>query len=472
MQLKLENKSENTIVPNEFIRNSMGAPAGFVAAYLYGLMYSQGHETIDLGVFSAHLRMPESDIIEAYEYWQKKGFVKILNGSELCFEFGIFKKLDNVDDLYSESEFFQDLQSIFGSRQLSPADYIKLLDYNTVFLLPKKVVLMLARYCVDKKGNRVSITYLDRVAKTWAEEGINTIEEAEKRIERSKQKESGILDILEQLGITNRRPTKDETELFEKWTHQWGFTLGAIRTACSHTTSSRNPSMKYLDSILYNLKEEGKTTSRTISESKTVKENTTKDIQKILNAMGETNLKPSAEHISLYQKWTTAFGYDMDIIEKAAAQAGKRGRMPVKYIDEMLTDWFNNGIETPEQAADYIQKQHKLDGKISAVLDAAGVTKMHISDALRRRYSTWNEEWGISVNAILLAAEISSLAGQPMSYLNSLLKNWHEKGVKTVTQAQKETQKRKTSGDSVGSNKRPTENYDHLAVDLFSDEGE
>ena len=268
MQLKLKNKSENTIVPNEFIQNSMGAPAGFVAAYLYGLMYSQGHEAIDLSVFSARLRMPESDIIEAYEYWQKKGFVKILNGSELCFEFGIFKKLDNIDDLYSESEFFQELQNIFGSRQLSPADYIKLLNYNTVFMLPKKVVLMLARYCVDKKGNRVSITYLDRVAKTWAEEGISTLEEAEKRIERSKQKDSGILEILEQLGITNRRATKDETELFEKWTRQWGFTLGAIRTACSHTTSSRNPSMKYLDSILYNLKEEGKTTSRTISESK------------------------------------------------------------------------------------------------------------------------------------------------------------------------------------------------------------
>ena len=85
MQLKLKNKSENTIVPNEFIRNSMGAPAGFVAAYLYGLMSSQDNEAVDLGVFSAHLRMPESDIIEAYEYWQKKGFVKILNEKRALF---------------------------------------------------------------------------------------------------------------------------------------------------------------------------------------------------------------------------------------------------------------------------------------------------------------------------------------------------------------------------------------------------
>ena len=472
MQLKLKNKPEGTIVPVEFIQNCMGAPQGYVGAYLYGLMYSQSHEEIDLGVFSARLRMPESDIIEAYEYWQKKGFVKIHNGSELSFEFGIFKKLDNVDNLYSESEFFQELQVIFGSRQLSPADYIKILDYTTVFMLPKKVVLLLAQYCVGKKGSRVSITYLDRVAKTWAEEGITTAEQAQKHLEREQQKESGILDILEQLGITNRRATMDETELFEKWTKQWGFTLGAIRTACSLTTSSRNPSMKYLDSILYNLKEEGKTTSRSISESKSVKESTTKDLQKILNLLGETNLKPSAEHISLYQKWTTAYGYGMDVIEKAAAQAAKRGRMPIKYIDSLLTDWFNNGIETPQQAADYIQKQHKLDSKITAVLDAAGITKMNISDALRRKYTTWSEEWGISANAILLAAEISSLAAQPMSYLNTLLRNWHEKGVKTVTQAQKETQNRKTSGDSIGTNKRPTQNYDHLAVDLFSDEGE
>ena len=230
--------------------------------------------------------------------------------------------------------------------------------------------------------------------------------------------------------------------------------------------------MKYLDSILYQLKQAGNTSSRKISESKTVKENMTKDIQKILNSIGETNLKPSAEHISLYQKWTSAYGYNMDIIEKAAAQASKRGRMPIKYIDDLLTDWFNNGIETPQEAADYIQQQNKLDAKITAVLDAAGITKMHVSEALRRKYKTWSDDWGISANAILLAAEISSLAGQPMSYLNTLLKNWHEKGVKTVTQAQKETQKKKSSGSSIGANKRPTENYDHLAVDLFSDEGD
>ena len=79
----------------------------------------------------------------------------------------------------------------------------------------------------------------------------------------------------------------------------------------------------------------------------------------------------------------------------------------------------------------------------------------------------------MSTETILLAAEISSLKSRPYSYLNTILTNWHSAGVTSVADAQKQTQSRKapTSSSAVGTNKRPTKNYDHLAVDLFEDEG-
>lgn len=167
MQLKLKNNQNYTIVPNDFITQSIDAPPGFAAAYLFGLMYSQSNKDIDFSVFCARLKMREDEIIEAFEYWQKKGFARITNGSNVCFEFGVFVSKDHSDDLYTESEFNQKLQSIFGARQLSPHEYIKIYDYTTVFLLPKKVVLSLAEYCVQTKGRRVSVPYMDKVAKSW-----------------------------------------------------------------------------------------------------------------------------------------------------------------------------------------------------------------------------------------------------------------------------------------------------------------
>lgn len=470
MQLGLKNNHIGTIVPNEFIKNSVGAPKGYVAAYLYCLMYSSNNENIDLSVLSARLKTPESEIIEAFEYWQKKGFAKIVNGSELMFELGVFIRQEG-EDLYTESEFFQQLQNLFGSRQLSPGDYIKIFDYTTVFLLPKKVVLLLAEHCISTKGKRVSVSYMDKVAKSWAEQGINTEQKALEYIEAKSEADSGILKVMEQLGLSRRKPTKDEKVLFLKWTNEWGFTLGAIVTACSFTTAAREPSMKYLDTVLFRLWQSGSTTSRTITESKTLADNMTKNIQEILHTMGETSVKPSAEHIKLYQKWTNAYGYDMKIIKFAAQVSSKRGRMPIKFLDDMLTDWFNNGIEMFEEAKTYVKLQQEMDKHILEMFDAAGITKLVVSEAHRRKYRLWSEDWEMSKNAILLAAEISSLANQPMSYLNTLMTSWHDKGVKTLSDAQQETQKRKTTGFDIKPATQPMETYDHLAVDLFSDEG-
>lgn len=474
MQLKLKNNPNSTIVPNEFIRQCAGAPSGFVGAYLFGLMYSQGNDAIDLSVFGARLSMREDEIIEAFEYWQKKGFARLQNGECVCLEFGVFTQTQaSDDDLYTESEFNQKLQSIFGARQLSPHDYIKIYDYTAVFLLPKEVVLALVTYCVETKGRRVSVAYLDKVAKSWAEELINTQSKATEYIEDRRQAQSGVLKVLRQLGISSRRPTRDESALFEKWTGEWGFTLSAIVTACAHTTAAREPSMKYLDSILQRLRQSGNMTSRKISESKQSSENLNKDIQQIMHIIGEKNMSPNAAHKQLFQKWTGAYGYDMDVIEQAAEQASKRGNMPFSYLDGILTNWFNDGVETADDAGEHAAGQQRNDAQIIAMFDAAGITKLRATDAHRRKYELWREDWNMSAETILLAAEISSLKSRPYSYLNTILTNWHGEGVTSIVDAQKQTQKRVSASTSnaVGTNKRPTKNYDHLAVDLFEDEG-
>jgi DnaD/phage-associated family protein len=474
MQLQLRNNAKNTIVPNDFIRKSNGAPSEFIVAYLFGLMYSQSCETLDLSVFGTRLNMREDEVIEAFEYWQKKGLVHIQNGETVSLEFGEFDKQQTQDDdLYTESEFNQKLQQIFGARQLNGEDYKKIYDYTDVFLLPKEVVLAMANYCVTTKGKSVSVSYLDKVAKSWAEDEINTEQKALDYIEERKVAASGVIKVLKQLGLSNRKPTKDESALFEKWTSEWGFTLSAILTACAHTTAAREPSMKYLDSILARLKQAGNMTSRKISESKRASEDINKDIQELMHIIGEKNMSPNAAHKQLLAKWTNAYGYDMNVIGFAAEQASFRGKMPFTYLDGILTDWFNQGIETIDDAKEYISGQQRNDSHILAVFDAAGIAKLRATEAHRRKYELWTEQWGMSRETILLGAEISSLASKPYSYLCTLLSNWHKAGVTSITDAQKQTQKRKDSSNSssTASNKRETKNYDHLAVDLFDEEG-
>ena len=131
-------------------------------------------------------------------------------------------------------------------------------------------------------------------------------------------------------------------------------------------------------------------------------------------------------------------------------------------------------IMTPQEAKRHIAAQAELDKRLTAVFEAAGIARA-VTEASRKLYARWHEAWGLSHDVILLAAEISSLSENPYRYLSTLLSNWHEAGVKTLADAQRETKKRGSRRLAAGAKPvdfaHPEEDYDRLAVNLFEDEG-
>ncbi len=474
MQLKLKYQTDTTIVSNRFIENCLSAPDKYISAYLLTLRYASNSGSIDIDVLCARLGMAKECFFEAIEYWQKKGYMRIENGAEICFKFGDFSPSPQTEDeLYTEREFNQMLQNLFGARQLSPHDYLRIYDYIDTFGLNKKVVLALVEYCILQKGKRVSLGYIDKVAEAWAgEEHITTPEKATERIALSKAAAMGVTKVLKQLGLSNRTPTKDETALFEKWTRDWGFTLDAILTACAQTTAAREPSFKYLDRILQRLYTRGLITSRTIAESNMKNEDISIAIKEVMHLVGEVSLKPSFEQESLYHKWTSVYGFNQKLIVLAAKNASISGKNPFASLDAILTDWYNNHVNTLVAARRQLTAQKELDERLMAVFETAGITRTP-TDANRKVYMRWNQTWGIGHDAILLAAEISTLSDNPFRYLNSILSNWHSSGIKTLAEAQREANKngKSNAAPKTAYYNRPTENYDHLALNPFSDEG-
>ncbi len=57
------------------------------------------------------------------------------------------------------------------------------------------------------------------------------------------------------------------------------------------------------------------------------------------------------EYIS---KWTTQFGYGMDIIEIALKRSTLKANAGFSYYDKLLTDWHNKGLTTPEEVQNEI----------------------------------------------------------------------------------------------------------------------
>ena len=81
MLLRLKNHNQSTLVPNRFIESCIGAPEKYIEAYLLGLLYaSEG--SVDSEMLCARLNIGMAEVTDAMEYWQKKGFVRIINKKE------------------------------------------------------------------------------------------------------------------------------------------------------------------------------------------------------------------------------------------------------------------------------------------------------------------------------------------------------------------------------------------------------
>ena len=153
-----------------------------------------------------------------------------------------------------------------------------------MFGLPQEV-LALVEYCVAERGNRISVAYLDKVAEGWSEEGVNTLEKAQQKIEGYK---SGIgrgkpADAAD--GPARKIPGKTEMDLYNKWTEKWGFTHEAIEFVMKGKGVFKDQPFKYLDAILRSLYDRGITSSRKINEFYTAQKERRANIEEILTAL-------------------------------------------------------------------------------------------------------------------------------------------------------------------------------------------
>ncbi len=100
------------------------------------------------------------------------------------------------------------------------------------------VVSVLICYCKDKarqKGLKAaSLRFIEKEAYAWAEQGIDTIEEAAAYIQRQNFRQSKIGQIMDKLQIHGRKLTAPEAKYAQQWV-DWGFQLDAIEMAYERT---------------------------------------------------------------------------------------------------------------------------------------------------------------------------------------------------------------------------------------------
>ncbi len=430
-----------TPVENMFLQEYMlRAPGNYVKAYLYGLMQCyHPTEAMSLERMARDMDMSADELFQAFQYWERLGLLRRIADNPPQF---LYKNLKHNllmsngegESLYQYKDFNATLHNLFDKkRRLYEQDYRRVYDWIEVLGLPETVAIMLIRYCIDQYGMRFSFEKADALAREWAKQGIRTIEDAEEVTRSSKQVAEDVHRVLRRLG-QRRAPSMDEEALYKKWTHDWGFALPAILEACKETTKG-TPTMAYLGGILERQHRLGRHDATAIATQLQQESALAEPVKALYQALGR-RATPTPEDSQLVQEWY-AQGIDSELMLLAAQVAHRNGGNSLDSVQQRLNAWITKGLTTRDAVDGYLSAVRRDNAQLAPILEACGEQRQpNATD--RANLARWRGEWGMPQDVLLLAAGYAAHATVKLPFMDKILSQWHDKGIRTVEAARAE----------------------------------
>ncbi|MBR6469929.1 MAG: DnaD domain protein [Lachnospiraceae bacterium] len=310
--------SEVTLIKNDFIDIYMTeANDAQIKVYLYLLRKLSGGSPFSVGDIADRFNYTEKDVLRALKYWDKLKLISLSfnSGGELtCIQILDPPKADaagqtgqtitavpaapaghaghtlvtgyavqpdspnkttedriKMVDFSRKTEYtaeelvkFKDIPEIsqllfitetYLNKTLRPDEISSILFMYDSYGFSADLIEYLIEYCANNR--KKSIKYIESVARTWAETGITTVDEARARTGRAPRE---VYEVFKAFGISGRDPIEPEISYVVKWNRVYGFSMDIICEACSRTIMKiHSASFEYADTILTNWKDAGVT---------------------------------------------------------------------------------------------------------------------------------------------------------------------------------------------------------------------
>ncbi len=127
-------------------------------------------------------------------------------------------------------------------------------------------------------------------------------------------------------------------------------------------------------------------------------------------------------------------GFDSETLILIADNCFASSIRTLEGLNSILIKLHKLGIVSAKAYNQYLADNLAHDSIIKEVLTTLKIERNVINQD-REYYQTWTQNWGFTHEVILYGAEISSNKANSLSYLNKVLSNWNESGIKTVEKA-------------------------------------
>ena len=132
-----------------------------------------------------------------------------------------------------------------------------------------------------------------------------------------------------------------------------------------------------------------------------------------------------------------------------AKQKGRLRPPSLMSIEKTAYEWAEQGIDSVEEAAGFIQKQNLRDSKIEKLKGILQIRGRSLTQGERKYADAWLE-MGFAEDALTMAYERTCLNTGRLSwaYMNKILLRWHEAGYHTAQQVNEGDKRKPPKGAS------------------------
>lgn len=422
-----------TDVENTFITEYLPVASGdCVKVYLYGLFLCQNPQfDQSLNDIASALKMSTSLVMDCFTFWEEFGLLSVLSKEPYSVQYHpvrtAFSSKPRKFKAEKYTDFSKGLQSLLPDRMISTGEYSEYFNIMETYSIKPDAMLMIVKYCVDRKGTSISYRYVSTVAKDFGARGITTLEKVEQELS-SYVAQTGVIEkILKALSL-RRQPDIEDAKLLKKWTEELSFEVNNIIFAASKV---KKGSMEKLDQFLLELYSMKSFSKEEIADYM-LKKQTVYELAIKINKALSIYVDVIDTVVDTYTKKWLSFGFEEPALLFVASHCFKSGKNTLQDMDELIELLRNRGFISLSSVGDYFDSQKKTDDFITRILSTVGVN---------RRPNPWDREnlnvwksWNFSDDMILEAAKLSAGKSSPVAYMNGILSNWKNNEIYNLEQ--------------------------------------
>ncbi len=154
-----------------------------------------------------------------------------------------------------------------------------------------------------------------------------------------------------------------------------------------------------------------------------------KAIENINNEFFQGIMSPS--WYSDIDLWFKKYSFDEEVMIALFRYCFNRSALHRNYIQTVADAWYKNKIQTYNDLDKYYEKQEKLNTICKSISKKLGYTR-NLTEYEEGYVSKWILDFGYSLDVIEIALKKTTSKANPnFDYLDKLLTDWYERGLKT-----------------------------------------